>query len=81
MPAGWYKDILDTLGTGGEKSGLTSEDISGFKSLPEQMQKAAEDGARAGISGMTLEMDKYQVGRIVAPVVSEEIGGMIVMRQ
>lgn len=81
VPVGWYKDILDNMGGSGEKSGLTSEDISGFKSLPEQMQKAAENGARAGISGATVEMDKYAVGRIVAPVVSEEIGGMIVMRQ
>lgn len=81
VPVGWYKDILDNMGGSGEKSGLTSEDISGFKSLPEQMQKAAENGARAGISGATVEMDKYAVGRIVAPVVSEEIGGMIVARQ
>ena len=81
VPVGWYKDILDNMGGSGEKSGLTSEDISGFKSLPEQMQKAAENGARAGISGATVEMDKYAVGRIVAPVVNEEIGGMIVARQ
>jgi len=77
VPAGWYKDILDTLGTGGEKSGLTSEDISGFKSLPEAMQKAAESGTRAGVSGLTVEMDKYQVGHLVAPIVSEDIGAMV----
>lgn len=77
VPAGWYKDVLDSMGAGGEKSGLSSEDIQGFRNLPEAMQKAAESGTRSGISGLTVEMDKYQVGHLVAPIVSEDIGAMV----
>lgn len=73
IPAGWYRDILDSLGGGKEESGLSRDDISGFRSLPEQMQSAVQNGASAGVAGIQVLLDGYSVGQLVAPYVSAQI--------
>ena len=73
VPPGWYRDILDMIGGRKEESGLTSEDVSGFRSLPEQMQSAVQNGASAGVAGIQVIMDGYSVGQLVAPYVSAQI--------
>ena len=76
IPAGWYKDILDSLDFG-EQNGVTSEDISGLRGLPALIQAAAESGTASGVSGISVNLDGYRVGQLVAPYVSRELGGMI----
>lgn len=76
IPAGWYKDILDSLDFG-EQNGVTSEDISGLRGLPALIQAAAENGTASGVSGIQVNLDGYRVGQLVAPYVSRELGGMI----
>lgn len=76
IPAGWYKDILDSLDFG-DQQGVTSEDISGLRGLPALIQQAAENGTASGVSGITVNLDGYRVGQLVAPYVSRELGGLI----
>lgn len=56
-----------------EKPGLTSDDISGFRGLPAQMLSAVAAGASAGVSGISVLLDGYKVGQLVAEYVSQEI--------
>ena len=42
------------------------------------MQSAVASGAASGVSGIKVTLDGTTVGRLVAPVVSEIIGGQIV---
>ena len=60
LPADWWRN-------GG--GSLTSEDISGFRSVPGLMKAAV----REGVSGIKVSLDGYAVGSIVAPYVSEMI--------
>lgn len=76
IPAGWYKDILDSLDFG-EQNGVTSDDISGLRGLPALIQAAAESGTASGVSGISVNLDGYRVGELVAPYVSRALGGMI----
>ena len=50
-------------------SGLTSDDISGFRSVPNLMAGAVQ----RGVSGIRVTMDGSAVGRLVAPYVSQYI--------
>ena len=59
LPADWWRN-------GG---GLTSEDVSGFKSVPGLMKAAV----REGVSGIKVSLDGYRVGELIAPYVSEMI--------
>ena len=61
VPADWW--------TNTNNNGLTSEDISGFRGLPNMMAKSVQNG----ISGIKVTMDGYAVGKLVAPYVSQEI--------
>jgi hypothetical protein len=65
------EDLPDWWFTGPEA--LTSSDIQGFRDLPGEMEKAVARGAANGVSGLTLTLDGYTVGRIVAPYVSEQL--------
>ena len=62
LPADWWTG-------GGTGNNLTSDDISGFRTLPGQMRAAVRDGVR----GISVNMDGYKVGSLVAPYVSEII--------
>ena len=59
LPADWWSN----------QNGLTSEDVSGFKSLPAQMGAAV----RAGVSNIKVIMDGQSVGYMIAPYVSQQI--------
>ena len=61
LPADWWQS--------GAGQGLTSDDISGFKSVPGLMKAAV----REGVSNIKVVMDGQTVGNIVAPYVSEKI--------
>ena len=62
LPAEWWVG-------GGKENGLTSDDISGFRSIPGQMRAAV----REGVSGIRVVMDGMTVGNLVAPYVSQYI--------
>ena len=78
LPAQWFDDILDavTWESNGE-DGLTSEDVSGFAALPEQIKKFAKAGIVEGASGLSITMDGYSVGKVTAPYVSQIIGSQM----
>lgn len=61
LPADWWQS------SGAQ--GLTSEDISGFKSVPGLMRAAV----REGVSNIKVVIDGQTVGNLVAPYVSEQI--------
>ena len=67
LPADWWTG-------GGNENGLTSEDISGFRTIPGQMRAAVKEG----ISGIRVSLDGQRVGELVAPYVSEMIAREIV---
>ena len=62
LPADWWTST-------GNSGGLTSEDVSGFKSLPGSIRSAVA----SGISGIKVTMDGQTVGNLVAPYVSQAI--------
>lgn len=62
LPAEWW------TGTGSGNS-LTSDDISGFRSVPGLMKAAVKEG----VSGIRVSLDGRAVGSLVAPYVSEMI--------
>ena len=63
LPASWWTN------PGGGENELTSEDLSGFRSVPGLMLKAVQ----SGVSGIKVTLDGYAVGQLVAPYVSNEI--------
>ena len=65
------EDLPDWWFTGPE--GLTSSDIQGFVNLPGKMEAAVARGAASGVSGLMINVDGYDVARIVAPMVSQMI--------
>ena len=54
-------------------NGLKTEDVSGFKALPAEIEQKAMEGLLKGASRMRIDMDGYSVGKVVAPYVSQEI--------
>jgi hypothetical protein len=59
LPADWWTN----------KNQLTSDDISGFRTLPKNISAAVS----SGVSNIKVTLDGYTVGRLVAPYVSEMI--------
>ena len=59
IPSDWWNN----------PNGLTSEDVSGFRSVPGLMKAAV----REGVSNIRVIMDGQTVGNLVAPYVSEQI--------
>ena len=84
LPASWWLDAASWQGKGSQ---ITSADLQQFRGMPENVAKAvgeaAEAGAAAGtakgISGITVYLDGYAVGKLVAPYVSEEVGRDIII--
>ena len=74
LPAEWW------LNAGAnQQNGVTSEDLAGFRNLPAQMQRAAQAGTAAGVSGIRVTMDGRAVGELVAPYVSRAIARDLIM--
>ena len=75
LPDSWFSDVLDAVSweDAGENGGLSDEALSGFQALPEQIVDAVSTGAANGLSGLTVTMDGYAVGRVVVPYVSQMI--------
>ena len=65
LPAWWWTQQQ------GEQ--VSKSDLDRFSSLPGEMQTAVQKGAAEGVSGLSVTLDGYTVGRIVAPYVSEQI--------
>ena len=78
LPAQWFDDVLDAV-SWEENSGeqLSSEDVSGFAALPEQIKQFAKAGIVEGASGLSIMMDGYSVGQVTAPYVSQIIGSQM----
>ena len=79
LPLDWYTSL--TGGSGADtknENGITGADLRNFNGLPALMQSAVASGAASGVSGIKVTLDGTTVGRLVAPVVSEIIGGQIV---
>ena len=64
LPSSWWLN----------NNSLTSDDISGFRSMPGQMRAAVKEG----VSGIKVTMDGQIVGSLVAPYVSQYIARDIV---
>ena len=74
LPAEWW------LNAGAnQQNGVTSEDLAGFRNLPAQMQRAAQAGTAAGVSGIRVNLDGRAVGELVAPYVSRAIARDLIM--
>lgn len=77
IPTGWFSDVLDSMTW--EDTGLTSEDVSGFQSLPGDIEAAVASGIASGTSGMSISMDGAAVGWVVTPYVSQAIASQMIM--
>ena len=78
LPSQWFDDILDavTWESNGDE-GLSSEDVTGFAALPEQIKEYAKAGIAEGAAGLSITMDGYSVGQVTAPYVSQIIGSQM----
>lgn len=70
LPSSWFKEMG---GNSGETNGLTSDDISGFRSVPGLMRAAV----REGVAGIRVNLDGKAVGDLVAPYISQKIASDI----
>ena len=68
LPADWFMN--SDQWNGGQ---LTGNDLTGFRDLPDAIAAAARTGTAAGVSGISVSLDGYTVGRLVAPYVSQQI--------
>lgn len=78
IPSSWWQNA-------GYNNGnvLQTEDLRGFRSLPGMIaaavESAAASGTAEGVSGISITLDGYAVGRAVAPYVSQSMArGLIV---
>ncbi len=79
LPANWWMDAASWRNAGNNDNGLTSSDLAGFRSLPAAMSSAVAAGAAKGVSGITVQLDGYTVGRLVAPYVSEAVARDVII--
>ena len=79
LPANWWLEASSWRNAGNNESGLTSSDLAGFRSLPAAMSSAVAAGAAKGVSGITVQLDGYTVGRLVAPYVSEAVARDVII--
>ena len=84
IPLSWWNGAMNPANWNGgsngamNQNGITSSDLQSFQKLPAGMQRAVEAGARAGVSGINVNLDGAAVGRLVAPYVSEYIASEMV---
>lgn len=69
LPATWWTNPSGTT----DDNGVTSKDLEGLNSIPSGVETASERGVRKGLSGMKVEIDGEEAGRILAPYISQEI--------
>ena len=79
LPVHWWMDAASWRNAGGNESSLTSADLQGFRSLPASMASAVAAGAAKGVSGISVQLDGYTVGRLVAPYVSETVARDVII--
>lgn len=79
LPANWWMDAEAWMRTGSENNGITSGDLANFRSLPGSVAAAVKSGAAQGVSGIKVYLDGVEVGRLVAPYVSETIARDVIM--
>lgn len=89
IPADWYSnlsadlsDAVAQMKVNTEASRASSDKIAGadfkrFNGLPVEIQRAAQAGTAAGVSGIKVYMDGSTVGRLVAPYVSAIIANAV----
>ena len=70
IPEGWYSDMLDSMDFGQETNGELKKSIDGLNKLPEQIENASARGTAKGINGISVQLDGYAVGSLIAPYVS-----------
>ena len=89
IPADWYSNLsadlsdavaqmkvnTDASRTSSDK--IASADFKRFNGLPVEIQRAAQAGTAAGVSGIKVYMDGSAVGRLVAPHVSAIIANAV----
>ena len=79
IPLSWWQGAMNPANWNGgsngamNQNGITSTDLASFQKLPAGMQRAVEAGAKAGVSGIQVQLDGRAVGSLVAPYVSEYI--------
>ena len=76
--AGWALDPA-VWQSGGGSGGITSAVLQQFRGLPASIAAAAASGTAKGVSGITVQLDGYTVGRLVAPYVSESIARDVII--
>ena len=79
LPVNWWLEASSWRNAGNNENGLTSSDLAGFRSLPAAMSSAVAAGAAKGVSGITVQLDGYTVGRLVAPYVSETVARDVII--
>ena len=79
LPTNWWMDAEAWMRTGSENNGITSGDLANFRSLPGSVAAAVKSGAAQGVSGIKVYLDGVEVGRLVAPYVSETIARDVIM--
>ena len=79
LPANWWLEASSWRNAGNNENSLTSSDLQGFRSLPAAMSSAVAAGAARGVSGITVQLDGYTVGKLVAPYVSETVARDVII--
>ena len=79
LPANWWLEASSWRNAGNSENNLTSADLQGFRSLPASMASAVAAGAAKGVSGITVQLDGYTVGKLVAPYVSETVAREVII--
>ena len=71
--AGPVKGRWSNAGDGAEDI-LTGGDLRMFRGLPGEMQEKVQVGVQRGVSGIRVQLDGADVGRLIAPYVNEYLG-------
>lgn len=89
IPADWYSNLsadlsdavaqmkVNTEASRASSDKIASADFKRFNGLPVEIQRAAQAGTAAGVSGIKVYMDGSAVGRLVAPYVSAIIANAV----
>lgn len=89
IPADWYSNLsadlsdavaqmkVNTEASRASGDKIASADFKRFNGLPVEIQRAAQAGTAAGVSGIKVYMDGSTVGRLVAPYVSAIIANAV----
>lgn len=75
LPTDWAVTMTGAVGAGmnSVRDRVTGSDLQRFNGLPALIQSAVRAGASSGVSGIRVQLDGRDVGRMVAPYVSQSI--------